>query len=235
MKKNYSHITVILDRSGSMSNCHSDTIGGFNQFLNGQKEIEGEATLSLIQFDDQYDIVSDMIPIINVQDLSAHTYVPRGSTALLDAIGRTINDTEYKLSLIAEENKPEKVIFVIITDGEENASREFTSKSQITEMITRHTNEDHWEFIFIGANQDAIREGGSLGIRSSNAMTYDANLGTQAMYSSLTRGMTNYRTSADTGVEFFSDDDKKEQESISKKNNPDKAINTDGKNYDLTF
>lgn len=219
MKKNYTHISVVLDRSGSMESLKSDTIGGFNSFLSAQKDLDGEATITMVKFDDEYEIMCNMVSIKDGIELTNETYQPRGGTALLDAIGRTINSVEHTLSEKSEDEKPEKVIFVIITDGEENRSREFT-RDQIMEMINRHREEMKWEFIFIGANQDAIQAGGSMGFRAGNSYTYDASVqGTQVMYQGLTRGMTSYRSmEADVvkGVNyaFFSDDDRKEQEAI---------------------
>lgn len=206
MKKNYTHISVVLDKSGSMGSCLNDTIGGFNTFLNAQKEVEGEATLTLVQFNSNYDVVSDMVVLKNADKLSKQNYSPNGGTALLDAIGRTINNVESKINDMTEDAKPEKVIFVIITDGEENQSIEFT-KDQIMQMINNHREEQKWEFVFIGANQDAIQAGGSIGVRAGATLDYDASpIGTQVMYASLTRGMTNYRcksASASANDDFF--------------------------------
>lgn len=214
MKEGYTHISVVLDRSGSMQSCLSDTIGGFNAFLQAQREVDGEATISLIQFDDQYESVYQMSMIEDAQDLCNDTYVPRGMTALLDAIGRTMNETKHAILEMEEDEQPEKVIFVIITDGEENSSREFT-RDNVMEMINRHRDEDSWEVVFIGANQDAIQAGGSMGIRAGATLNYDQSpQGTQVMYASLTRSMTNYRNMAvaDTlDADFFAEDEEAEE------------------------
>ena len=205
------HITIILDKSGSMGSCLNDTIGGFNTFLNAQKEVEGEATLTLVQFNNHYNIVSDMVVLKDASELSRQNYSPSGGTALLDAIGRTINNVESKISDMADDAKPEKVIFVIITDGEENESREFT-RDQIMQMINGHREEQKWEFIFIGANQDAIQAGGSIGVRAGATLDYNASpIGTQVMYQSLTRGMTSYRSKSFAAAatdDFFDAQDK---------------------------
>lgn len=217
MKKNYTHISVVLDRSGSMANCLNDTIGGFNQFLKTQKEVEGEATMTLVQFNGQYDMVVDMKPLKDVEELNKGNYSPNGGTALLDAIGRTINNVEAKLVEKSEDEKPEKVIFVIITDGEENESREFT-RDQIMTMINNHRNDQKWEFVFIGANQDAIQAGGSMGIRAGNTLNYAvSSQGVNDMYGTLTRSMTSYRTlDIDTKgaseISFFSETEPKDTE-----------------------
>jgi len=218
-KRDYTHISIVLDRSGSMQSCLNDTIGGFNQFLSAQKQESGEATITMIQFDDEYEVLMDMLPLANAIDLSRENYVPRDCTALLDAIGRTINNVEHKINEKEEDQRPEKVIFVIITDGGENSSREF-NHGQVMEMINRHKDENKWEFVFIGANQDAINVGGGMGIRGTSAMSYaQSSVGTQAMYSSLTRNLTSYRRAGLSEVvsedyAFFSKEDKEEQDEL---------------------
>jgi len=222
MKEGYTHIGVVLDRSGSMQSCLSDTIGGFNSFLSSQKEVDGDATITLVQFDDKYEVVCEMTPLKEAEGLNSRTFVPRGSTALLDAIGRTMNDTEHAISEIEEADKPEKVIFVIITDGGENASKEF-KRDSIMEMIERHRKEDNWEVVFIGANQDAIKAGGSIGVRAGASYDYDqSSRGTQVMYSCLTQSMSSYRSrSADEAMDadFFTQEDREEQNEIINKKN----------------
>lgn len=211
MKKGYSDITIVLDRSGSMHNVVSDTIGGFNQFLSDQKEVDGEATITLAQFDDQYDIVYQGIDIQTVEDLNEGTFVPRGMTALRDAIGKTINGTGKRLSKMDEKDRPEKVIFVILTDGHENASQEYTSQ-KINEMIKHQSDNYQWEFVFLGANQDAISTADGFGISRGKAMTYASNsLGTASAYASVSDKMKMFRTGKEAGMSF-DDDDRKKQE-----------------------
>jgi len=210
MKKGYTHISVIIDKSGSMANTQKDTIGGFNTFLKEQQDIEGTGTLTLIQFDDQYEVHENMSPLSGAVSLNEKTYAPRGSTALLDAIGKTINMTEGSLKEMKKKDSPEKVIFLIITDGEENASREF-QKSNISEMIKRHEEEDGWDFVFIGANMDAIAEGGSMGLRAFNNANYTADsIGTQHLYCSMSSNMSSYRKRGkldnDKKIGFFQED-----------------------------
>jgi len=209
MKKNYTHIAIILDKSGSMGSCVNDTIGGFNQFLKTQKEVKGVATITLVQFNDNYDITMDMAPLSGAEDLTIKNYIPSGCTALLDAIGRTINRVEGQIEDKPKKSRPEKVIFVIITDGEENRSKEF-KREQIMEMINNHRNEQKWEFVFIGANQDSIQAGEGMGIRAGSTLDYAADSkGTRNMYCCLTKSMTNYRSkkTADTDLGFFKDQD----------------------------
>ena len=210
MKEGYTHISIILDKSGSMQSCLSDTIGGFNSFINNQREEEGEATVTLAQFNGSYDLTVDMQPLGEAPELCRQSYCPCGSTALLDAIGTTVNNVESNINDMDEDEQPEKVIFVIITDGEENVSREFNHEN-IMEMINRHREEDQWEFIFIGANQDAIQSGGGMGIRAGATLNYNQTAqGTRCMYMSLDSGMTNYRSKcvSDTvDADFFATSD----------------------------
>ena len=204
-KKNYTHITVILDKSGSMGTCLNDTIGGFNQFLKTQKEIKGEASATIVQFDDRYNMMVDMKPLTDIEDLNDKTYVPGGFTALLDAIGKTINSVKAQIENKAKKDKPEKVIFVIITDGEENSSKEF-NRDQIMSMIESNKKENNWEFVFIGANQDAIKSGGNIGINRGSTLNYVADAkGTQIMYCSLSSSMSNYRARSINDTQDFFD------------------------------
>jgi hypothetical protein len=165
-----SAIAVILDRSGSMSSIREATISGFNEFVSGQKEAPDEANLMLVQFDNHYQVDYDK-SIREVAPLDETTYEPRGTTALLDAIGRTINWMGAKFAAMPVEDRPHKVVCVIITDGEENASTEFTRK-QIFSMITHQQKTYAWEFMFLGANQDAITEGARYGIPMRASMQY---------------------------------------------------------------
>jgi len=153
MKKNYTHISVILDRTGSMESIRDDTIGGFNTFLKEQKAVTGAATLTLVQFDTQnpYEVIHDFAPLAKVPELTRDTYVPRASTPLLDAMGRGINDLEKRVGLIPASRRPSKVIFVVITDGQENSSHEFR-KDQIAKMIKDRTKKDDWDFVFLSAD-----------------------------------------------------------------------------------
>lgn len=176
-----------------MASVASDTIGGFNRFLDDQKKAAGTATLTLNQFDDIYERVFEPGDIQAVKPLSNETFVPRGSTALLDAIGRSVTDTGKRLEAMSEGDRPEKVIVVIITDGQENASREFTS-AKVNELISHQRDVYGWEFVFLGANQDAITTASTFGIKGANAMTYAANsVGTQSAFASTSRNMASFR------------------------------------------
>ena len=173
MNESKTHIAVVVDRSGSITSIRSDTIGGFNTFLRDQQAEPGEATLSLVLFDHEYQPVYTMRPLAEVPELTTETYVPRGNTALLDAIGRTINETGAALAAIPEAERPGRVVFVIITDGHENSSREF-NRYRVLEMIRHQSDVYGWQFVFLGANQDAIVEAGSIGIKAANAVSYTA-------------------------------------------------------------
>lgn len=190
-KKGLTEIVVIMDKSGSMSSTRMDAMGGFNTFLEEQKKGEGEAKLTLVLFDTDYNRLYDNLSISEAQPLTETTYVPGGQTALLDAIGRTIDKMGERLGQIPEDKRPEKIIVVIITDGEENSSVEY-KKPQINEKIKTQLETYKWEFIFLGANQNAIKEGGSLGIQVDNIMNYnEGNI--NLAYSAVSRSVTSSR------------------------------------------
>lgn len=210
MKKNYTEIVVVLDRSGSMQSIKDDTIGGFNRFLKDQKAVPGTAAITLAQFDDQYEVVLNGVPIADAKELTGETFVPRGWTALLDAIGRTINTTGARLASMADEDRPEKVVFVIITDGEENRSKEFNSQ-QINEMIDHQRETYKWEFVFLGANQDAIKVARSMGIHQANAMTFAADsAGVSSSYDSFSDNVAKYRSGVSKDASFSAEDRQKQ-------------------------
>ncbi len=163
----YTEIAYILDRSGSMEPMREPAVAAFNDFIRLQKEVPGEARLTLVQFDDRYEVPMAALRIQDVPQLTAATFVPRGSTALFDAIGRTIHDFNIRLQKLPKAQQPGKVILAIFTDGAENASREYTAK-HISDLIHLYRVEKGWEFLFLAANQDAIA--------SAAAMHMDAHL-----------------------------------------------------------
>jgi hypothetical protein len=181
MNSNLTEIIFLLDRSGSMGGLESDTIGGFNAFIDNQRKLEGKTLVTGVLFDDQYEVVWNGAEAEKVK-LTAEKYYVRGCTALLDAVGKTILDVGYRLSKTSEDNRPGKVIFVITTDGFENASREFTY-DKVKELIKHQQEKYCWEFIFLGANIDAEREADNLGIHSENAFSFEASeVGVESMY-----------------------------------------------------
>ncbi len=168
MKKDLTELVFILDRSGSMSGLESDTIGGYNSMLKKQMAAEGEAVITTVLFDDHYQLLHDRINLKGVKAITDKEYFVRGSTALLDAIGKTIE----KISAVQKNtSESEKVVFVITTDGCENASREYTY-AKIKDMIEKKKRKHNWEFIFLGANIDAVAEAARFGIASDRAAKF---------------------------------------------------------------
>lgn len=173
--KNRSHISVILDRSGSMATIKDDIISGFNTFLNSQKKLSSDCTFTLIQFDsvNPYEVIYDFRPISEVAELNEKTFVPRGTTPLLDCIGRGIKDIESKLASNTSE-KIERIFFVIITDGKENSSREF-KKDDIVKLIEEKQSKDKWEFIFLSTDLEAISDAHSYGFNQAATAHFNKN------------------------------------------------------------
>ena len=202
-KENFTSINVIVDASGSMAGLTHDTIGNFNTFLKEQKEFPGEAVFTLCTFNTDYRLPHDFVKIASVPDLSSKTYVPQGGTALLDAMGTTIESVGRKLAGMPEDERPSKVIFLIITDGHENSSRRFTAE-QVKAMVEHQKNVYSWEFVFMGANIDAIGTGTSLGIDARNSLNYSADsVGTRQLYKSISENMSSYRGSNSSRADFF--------------------------------
>ena len=171
MKKNLTELVFILDRSGSMSGLEKDTIGGYNSMLEQQRKVDGECVITTVLFDNRYELLHDRIDIRAVQPITEKEYFVGGSTALLDAIGKTIHKIGTAQKNTAEDYRAEKVMFVIITDGEENASRHYSSM-QVKEMIQRQKERYGWEFIFLGANIDAVETAGRFGIDADRVVDY---------------------------------------------------------------
>lgn len=173
MNKDLTEIICIVDRSGSMTSIRDDAIGGFNTLLAEQQKLGDEALLTLVLFDHEYDLVLDGIPLPEVQPLTSDTYVPRGTTALLDAVGRTIDDVGRRLADTAEVERPANVLVCILTDGMENASRDYT-RDRVRGMIEHQQEKYGWEFQFLAANQDAFTEAGAMGIAQKDAASFVA-------------------------------------------------------------
>ncbi len=193
MKKNLTELVLILDRSGSMSGLEQDTIGGFNSMVSRQKNESGEAFVTTVLFDNRYELLHDRKDIRNIKPITNKEYYVCGTTALLDAIGITINKTGKKLADIKEEERPDKVMFVIITDGMENSSSEFTY-DKIKEMIEHQKSMYSWDFIFLGANIDAIKTAASFGIGEDRATNFCCDsTGTQLNYKVVSEAVSNFR------------------------------------------
>ena len=169
--KDLCEVVFILDRSGSMSGLEADTIGGFNATLARQKAEKGEVLWSTVLFDDRHEVVHDRVPIARIEKLTGNEYYVRGCTALLDAVGRAIHHIGNVHKYARPEDVPGKTLFVITTNGMENASREYTY-AQVRQMIQRQTEKYGWEFLFLGANMDAVGVAGRMGIRPERSATF---------------------------------------------------------------
>jgi hypothetical protein len=209
-KNDYTHITVILDRTGSMESIRDDIIGGFNAFLEEQQKLPGKATMTLVQFDSQdpYEIICRFALAAEVPKLDRNVYVPRASTPLLDAIGRGINDLEASIGQMGDEAQPSKVVLAIVTDGQENASREF-NKAQIVKMIEEKTKKNDWQFVFLSSDLDAIRDAEAYGIdKQANLAYVKDSQGTRNAFSVLSKNSADYRSNKKKKMEFDLNDRK---------------------------
>lgn len=194
------HIICILDRSGSMGSIIDDSIGGFNTFLREQKELPDEATLTVALFDDQYELLYDNIDIKKAKELTVHDWIPRGLTALHDAIGKTINSTKEYFAKLGVE-RPSKVLVCIITDGHENSSKEYTLEN--IKSLIGDCEKDDWSFIYLAANQDAFNVGTSFGVSAGNTYTYTADaIGIGNMSATLSSASTSYRSVSTSDVNY---------------------------------
>ena len=196
MKKNLTELVFILDRSGSMSGLEADTIGGFNAMIEKQKKEEGEALISTVLFDNDMQVIHDRVPLDRVPALTEKEYFVRGCTALLDAVGGAIHHIGNVHKYAREEDRPEKTLFVITTDGMENASRRYTY-DKVKAMIEHQREKYGWEFLFLGANIDAAREAARFGIRADRAANYHADhIGTEVIYEAVNEAVCQVRSCA---------------------------------------
>lgn len=193
MKKGLVELVFILDRSGSMSGLETDTIGGFNSLINSQKTIDGECRVTTVLFDDRIELLHDRIDLKGISKLTEKEYYVRGSTALLDAIGATINKIVSVQRNTSDEERAEKVLFVITTDGYENASREY-SYGKVKAMIEKERDKYGWEFLFLGANIDALETAAKFGISKDRAADYHADgQGTRVTYQAMDQAVRTIR------------------------------------------
>lgn len=210
MKKG-TKILTIIDRSGSMYSIKNDAIGGFNTFLKAQQEIDEEAKMKVVLFDHEYKILNDDF-VEDVTPLNENTYQPRGSTALYDAIGKTITDELDYLASIKKKKRYEKYIVVILTDGDENSSNEY-SKEAINKIITEQEQDFGWEFVFLAANQDAFASAGALGITGNAVFNFAADsVGTTKAYAAMNDTVLSYRSMSKSAYDANLDDIKKKHE-----------------------
>ena len=193
MRKNLTEIVFILDRSGSMRGLEKDTIGGYNGMMDKQKKEEGEALVTTVLFDDRIEVPYDRVPLGDLPEMTEKEYYVRGCTALLDAVGSTVERIATIHKYAREEDRPEHTIFIITTDGLENASRRFTY-AQVKRLIGRQQEEYGWEFIFLGANIDAVKAAGDMGIRRERAVNYHSDpVGTKLNYAAMDKAVHSVR------------------------------------------
>ena len=205
MKNDLTDITLVVDRSGSMASCRDDAEGGINHFIEEQKAAPGEANFTLVQFDSEYEFVHKGA---SIKDVGRYSLTPRGSTALLDAVGRAIAETGERLDKLSQESRPAAVVFVIVTDGHENASREFT-KAKVRESIQHQRDKYNWQFTFIGADASAFDEGAAMGI-SADAIARSSSQGQAYRTSSdKVRKLRASVASGDSASFSYSDEDRK--------------------------
>jgi len=182
MKDNSTHLAILVDRSGSMAAIQEDAQGGLKTLITEQRALPGELTIELFQFDDKYE---------KVDDIDGWTLQPRGTTALLDSMGKAITEVGEGLAARPEEERPGKVVFVVVTDGLENASREWT-REKVFEHVSRQTDEWAWQFVFTAANQDAVAEGSKLGVRNNMNHSHTG-AGVHSAYASMSASIGSYR------------------------------------------
>ena len=196
MKKGLTEIVFILDRSGSMSGLEADTIGGYNSLIAKQKKEEGEAIVSTVIFDDETEVIHDRVSLDKVEPITDKEYYVRGCTALLDAIGGAVHHIGNVHKYARSEDVPEKTLFIITTDGQENASRRYSYR-KVKQMVERQKKKYGWEFLFLGANIDAISEAEKFGIKSDRAVNYHCDSeGPAVNYKALGKAISNVRRCA---------------------------------------
>ena len=193
MRKGLTEIVFILDRSGSMGGLESDTIGGYNSLIEKQKKEEGEVYVSTVLFDDVCEVLHDRVPLENIKPMTDREYYVRCCTALLDAIGGAIHHIGNVHKYAREEDRPEKTLFIITTDGQENSSKRYDYK-KVKHMVERQKEKFGWEFLFLGANIDAVAEAGRFGIRADRAVNYHCDsAGTAVNYRALSKAVSKVR------------------------------------------
>lgn len=200
MKKDLLEMVWILDRSGSMSGLESDTVGGFNSMIERQKKLPGEVYVSTVLFNNHSKVLHDRVPIEKIEPLTENEYVPSGCTALLDAIGGAIRHIKNIHKYARPEDVPEHTVFVITTDGMENASRRYDSAA-VKRMIEQAKQEHGWEFLFLAANIDAVETAANIGVSRERAVNYNADdRGTELLYAAVSSAVSKVRASVPLGA-----------------------------------
>jgi hypothetical protein len=204
MKQHYTHIAALIDKSGSMGPIQLDTIGGFNTFIDEQKKLPGEVSITLAQFNDKYELTYADVPLTKVAHLTTETYRPAGWTSLNDSLAKLINDTGAILAAKPEHERPSKVIIVVMTDGQENTSKEYVGQAglkTLSDMVKHQTEKYSWQTIFLGANIDAFATAAIYGIGASNTINYtSSSTGISNAFKSVSRGVMASRASAMYGA-----------------------------------
>ncbi len=209
MKKNLTEIVFILDRSGSMGGLEADTIGGYNSMIAKQKKEEGDAVITTVLFDDRVEILHDRKDLKTVEKITDEDYFVRGCTALLDAVGCTIKHISDVQKEVAEEERPDKTLFIITTDGMENASKKYTYE-KVKKMVEKKKKKNHWEFIFLGANIDAVSVADKFGVSKNRAVRYQCDsAGTALNFDVMSKmvGCARKCCNAEMMAEAFDEDD----------------------------
>lgn len=194
MKKNLTELVFILDKSGSMAGLEKDTIGGFNAMIEKQKKLDGECLVSCVLFDNEQKVIYDRVPVAEVRPMTEDDYTVGGCTALVDALGLSVKHIGNIHKYIREEDVPEHTVFVITTDGMENASRKYSS-DKVKKMVSKKTEKDGWEFLYLAANIDAVETGAAIGIRKERTANYKCDgKGTGLLYETVSEAICGLRT-----------------------------------------
>jgi uncharacterized protein YegL len=208
MKAGYTHITLLLDESGSMEPTRLETISAVNAFIAEQKKVPGEATFTLVKFNNVAETIYDHVDLKTVRPLNEVVYRPNLLTALYDAWGGAIKSTGKFLASLKEEDRPEKVVFVVLTDGAENMSKEYT-KQAVLELVEHQKKDYNWAFLYLGANQDAIATGQSLGVGAANSLNYSqSKLGVVNVTTTVSSKVSEYRSSDVRCMSAFTDQER---------------------------
>ena len=193
MKKNLTELVFILDKSGSMASLEQDTIGGFNAMIEKQKKLDGECIVSCVLFDNGQKVVYDRVPLSEVRPMTEEDYTAGGCTALVDALGKSVKYIGNIHKHLREEDIPEHTVFVITTDGMENASREYSS-DKVKKMVSKKTEKNGWEFLYLAANIDAVETGAAIGIKSGRSVNYKCDAkGTGLLYETVSNAIMGMR------------------------------------------
>jgi hypothetical protein len=203
MKTGYTHIAALIDASGSMQKVQQDTLGGFANFLAEQRKVPGECSITLATFNDHYHLVYSDVPLAHVADLTAETYKCVGWTSLNDSLAKLILEVGHKLAAKPEHERPSKVIIVILTDGQENASKEYVGAAglkALADMVSHQTTKYQWSFCFLGANLDSFSVAQSYGFNATSTINYASNsVGTSNAFKSISKGVAGARITSMTG------------------------------------